>query len=113
MAIRGDKALSPNSPRLPMDKLAEARRVRPVADRTGEKSPPPKEKFRTAGKRFHVLCNADLRMLEIDNMRTGFWFVALRTFVSAAVALATAAGVSRRSRINSKNRPGATIWEVC
>jgi len=31
------------------------RRVRPVADRTGEKSPPTKEKFRTSGKRFHVL----------------------------------------------------------
>ena len=32
----------------------EARRVRPVADRTGEKSPPTKGKFRTSGKRFHV-----------------------------------------------------------
>jgi hypothetical protein len=31
-------------------KLAAASRVRPVADRTGEKSPPTKEKFRTSGE---------------------------------------------------------------
>ena|SRR5438270_13368750 len=35
-------------------------------------------------------------MLEINNMRTGFWFVALSPFVSAVVALATAAAMSRR-----------------
>ena len=42
-------------------------------------------------------------MLEINNMRTGFWFVALSPFVSAVVASATAAAVSRRSRINSND----------
>jgi hypothetical protein len=38
-----------------LDRLAVARQVRPVADRTGEKPPPTEEKFRTSGKRFHVL----------------------------------------------------------
>src|SRR2546421_3723635 len=45
MAMRGHTTWSPNSPRLPMDKLALARRVRPVADRTGEKLSASKGKY--------------------------------------------------------------------
>jgi hypothetical protein len=86
-----------NMPRLPMDKLAEARRVRPVAERTDEKSPPIREKFLSSAKRFHILLNADLRMLEINNMRTVSWFGTLSPFVSAVVAPTTAAAVPRRS----------------
>ena len=46
-------------------------------------------------------------------MKTNFWLVALSPFISAVVAFVTAAAVSRRSRINSENQPGASIWDVC
>jgi hypothetical protein len=46
-------------------------------------------------------------------MKTNFWLVALSPFVSAVVAFATAAAVSYRSRINSSEQPGASIWDVC
>jgi len=52
-------------------------------------------------------------MLEIISMKTNFWFVVLSPFVSAVVAFATADAVSRRSWINSRNRPSASIWDVC
>jgi hypothetical protein len=46
-------------------------------------------------------------------MKTNFWLLALSPFVSAIVAFATAAAVSRRSRIDSENQAGASIWDVC
>jgi len=52
-------------------------------------------------------------MLEIISMKTSYWFAALSPFVSAVVAFVTAAAVSRRSRINSGSRVGASIWDVC
>jgi uncharacterized membrane protein len=52
-------------------------------------------------------------MLEIIGMKLNFWFAALSPFVSAVVAFVTAAAVMRGSRINSSNRAGANIWDVC
>ena len=52
-------------------------------------------------------------MLEIISMKTNFWFVVLGPFVSAVVAFATAAAMMRTSRIDSNNRAGASIWDVC
>ncbi|MEY2527891.1 MAG: hypothetical protein QOE73_2662 [Verrucomicrobiota bacterium] len=46
-------------------------------------------------------------------MKINFWLAALSPFVSAAVAFATAAAMMRGARINSNNRPGASIWDVC
>ena len=44
MAIRGDKARSPSSPRFQLgEHYSSERRVRPVADRTGEKASPNKK----------------------------------------------------------------------
>ena len=52
-------------------------------------------------------------MLEIINMKTNFWFVALSPFVSAVLAFATAAAMRPGSGINSGKQPCAKIWEVC
>jgi hypothetical protein len=52
-------------------------------------------------------------MLEINNMKTSYWFAALSPFVSAAVAFATAAAVMPGSGINSGRQPSAKIWDVC
>ena len=52
-------------------------------------------------------------MLEIISMKTNFWFAALSPFVSAVVALATAAAVMPGSGINSGKQPCAKIWDGC
>jgi hypothetical protein len=52
-------------------------------------------------------------MLEIKNMKTGFWFAALSPFVNAVVAFATAAAMMPGPGINSDKQPRAKIWDVC
>jgi hypothetical protein len=52
-------------------------------------------------------------MLEINSMKTNFWFVALSPFVSAVLAFVTAAAVMPGSGINSGKQPCAKISDVC
>jgi len=46
-------------------------------------------------------------------MKTSYWFAVLSPFVSAVVALATAAAMMPGSGINSGKQPYAKIWGVC
>ena len=55
MIIRGRTARSPSSPRLPMDNLAEARRVRPMADRTRKNRREPRKKRHSSRVRCFIL----------------------------------------------------------
>ena len=64
--------------------------------------------------RFRQFCEISFfRMIEINSVKINFGFAAFSAFVSAPVAFATAGAMMRGSWINSSNRPGASIWDVC